>query len=121
MNAKDVLLPTDGNGKIKFLAYAKLWPIIPVLIGFIVWSSKRMETGEEKQVRINATVQPITELLERWDDKGGHPAVVAKVNTIERMIGEMHAAVLSRADAEDERNEIMEEMKNAIVAYAQRE
>lgn len=120
MAAKDLLLPTDGNGKVRLLAYMKLWPIIPALVVFIVWSSQRMETGAQKQVRINQTVQPITDMLLRWDAKGGHPVVVAKVETIERMIGEMHAAVLNRADAEEERNVIMREMKDAIVAYARR-
>lgn len=94
MNAKDVLLPTDGNGKVKFLAYAKLWPVIPAFILFVVWGSKRMETGEEKLVRINATIQPIADMLSRWDAQGGHPAVVARVEGVEKMMAERHVFMM---------------------------
>ena len=65
MTPKQALLATNGDGRIAWVAYLRLWPIVAGLLIFAFYVGGRLESPAEKMERIRLVLAPLDVRLDR--------------------------------------------------------
>lgn len=105
MTRHDVL-PHDSRGEIDWLGLVRTtWPVIVSVIIVALWFGGRMESDQQKQRRINASIAPVLvelkalhEEIDTHEGMGGHAEMLVKIGKVEGKLDALYVLVLQNGN-----------------------
>ena len=105
---RKALLPHDARGEVDWLGlFRTTWPVLVAVILVALWFGGRMESADQKQARIDKSLEPIFtefrglhEEIDQHEGMGGHAEMLVKIGTVEGTIDALYMLVLKNGDKE---------------------